>query len=67
MKTYAVTVKYYRITNKILQQNNHLQSFENIQQESIEVMNRLKLILRKIMMDPNANARYVEENMKLLL
>lgn len=67
MKTYAVAVKYYLIANKILQQYNHLQSFENIQRESVEVMNRLKSTLRKIMMDPNADARYVEENTKLLL
>jgi hypothetical protein len=67
MKTYAVAVKYYNIASKILAQYSHLPSFRTIQQESVDVMNKLKNTLKGIVFKPTASAREIEEYLKLLL
>ncbi len=59
LKTYAQAVKYYTMAEKILQQYSYLPSFKNIQQESMEVMNRMKVTLKQVMFQQGASFQQV--------
>lgn len=67
MKTYAVAVKYYTTASKILGQYSHLPSFKSIQQESNEVIQKMKNILKRIIYQPNGAQREVEDNLRMLI
>jgi len=67
MKTYAVAVRYYTTASKILGQYSHLPSFKSIQQESNDVITKMKNTLKKIIYNPNAPQREVEENLRMLV
>lgn len=66
-ETYRVGIEKYTKASKILTQYNHLPSFKAIQQESLEVVNKIRVQLKKIISRPNASSKDVEENLQNLL
>jgi hypothetical protein len=50
---YQQAIKYYKLANNILSQYLHIQSFQAIQAESQEIIENLKLKLKKLIRDPS--------------
>lgn len=67
MKAYAEAVKYYKISDKILQRYGSIASFSKISKDSGKIISRLREILTGLLADPNAKVFSQMEHAGLLL
>lgn len=67
MKAHAQAVKYFRVSNSILQQYKHIKSFEKIRIESEHIIHCLEITLRAVVKNPNSSPAEQMENAAMLL
>ncbi|KAL9643292.1 hypothetical protein ABK040_014748 [Willaertia magna] len=68
MRKYSVAVKYYTIASAIFRKNAHLSGFKNIEQESTDVMNKMKeTIASEVKEIDKVNEADLRDNLKILI